>query len=91
MKLTWSKDKRQTGLARVCAGPRGWTLRVDGVRAATVNPLYEGFSRTVTGWYYTTGWEYGLPRRQETHPDEEAAKLACREFVLSIVKAPGPQ
>jgi hypothetical protein len=53
MALRWRKDPRETGLAGVCAGPRGHTLYKDGKeRVASVNAYRDGWGMDYKGWYW---------------------------------------
>lgn len=49
----WSKQPNETGLRRVVQGTRGYDLKKDGERLATVRPLYSPTDRfQVIGWYW---------------------------------------
>jgi hypothetical protein len=88
-RLTWSRNPRETG--RVSAGPRGWTLKADGVRVGSVSIAYEGFSRDVEGWYFAArGADIALNNsaaRGVFYPDAEEAKAACKAYVVACLKA----
>lgn len=87
MALRWKKNPRPTGLARVCCGPLGSTLRIDGkVRAATVN----AHARR-TGWYWVAGWEAtGVPHYNsccDAPLTEVEAKAAALSYVRKHLSA----
>ena len=44
MRITFKLKARETGLARVCAGPRGYEAKVDGKNVGTV------------GWHWIAGY-----------------------------------
>lgn len=63
-RLTWRKEPNETGLARVCQGPRGFELRHAGVRVGSVAPSTGmGNARyTINGWYCYGSWiDWGVP------------------------------
>lgn len=37
MRITFKKEERQRGLAGVCAGPRGWEIRIDGKDVGSIS------------------------------------------------------
>lgn len=51
MRITFKRDARETGLARVCQGPRGYEIRADGKRVGHVSPLCPD-RWIITGWYW---------------------------------------
>jgi hypothetical protein len=64
VRLTWSKEPNESGLAKVCQLPRGAILKLNGKQIATVHAYTEGFSRELRGWYWYGGDEaIGVPRK----------------------------
>ena len=85
MRFTWSKEPRQTGLAGVCQGPRGFVLKHGCAEVATVSPLTDGPSRwTPNGWYWCAENMAGVRHNslwntpRYATPDE--AKTACLAY-----------
>ena len=81
MRLRWKRQKAETGLAAVCAPPRGYEYH-DGERMyATVSPLMSS-RRCVVGWYWVAGWDgrdLGVPHKNTcgtpcATPDEAKAQ-----------------
>ena len=88
MALRWRKNKPETGLRRVIAGPRGSTLYDGEIRYATVNAL--GRYHEKQGWYYVCGWESGIQRINTCNdpcPDEKTAKAEAMAYVREQLKA----
>lgn len=90
-RLTWSRQPRETGLRAVCAGPRGWILKVDGVRVGDVSAAYKGLSRDIRGWDFMARGD-GIPWKNSAaegvfYPDDEAAKTACKTYVAACLAA----
>ena len=53
--LRWSLQPRVTGLAAVCASPRGHVLKYGGEVVAGISPWTPGgFSSEYRGWYWYT-------------------------------------
>lgn len=91
MRLTWRKEPHETGLARVCQGPRGAELRIDGTLVAHVSALRVGFSRDYDGWYWYCGTEpaLGILHRNTCRAPVstiDEAKAACRAYVAGCLK-----
>lgn len=81
MKLTWRRQKRESGLAGVCQGTRGYELWADGKTIiAHVAPLYKGWTREQIGWYW-----YGEGKNTCDSPcaDADEAKRQVREYLAS--------
>lgn len=90
MRLTWSREPREKGLAAVCQGERGWHLKADGKMIGTVRPHYKGFSREKIGYYwYARSDELGIPVRNTAgikhYATPEEAKEACKKYVLDCI------
>ena len=81
--MRWKQEKAETGLAAVCAAPRGYEYH-DGARLyATVSPLLNR-GRRVVGWYWVAGWDSNVPRKNTcatpcTTPDD--AKTQAVKYV----------
>lgn len=89
MALRWRKDPRETGLAAVCAGPRGSGLYDGNKKYAHV----AAFSRwnEKKGWYYVCGWDSGVPHFNSCNKpitDEAAAKAEAMAYVRKHLAAP---
>jgi len=84
MALRWRKDKRQTGLAGVCAGPRGSGLYDGEKKYASVNARSIGWGKGYDGWYWVAGWDSDVPMRNTCDKPlktEAEAKEAAMEYV----------
>ncbi len=83
MRLRWKLNPRETGLARVGAGPRGSTLRDgSGKRYATVSALGSGHD----GWFWVAGWGSGVPHKNTCDAPcatVEEAKAQAMAYVKS--------
>lgn len=89
MAMRWKKNQRPSGLAGVCAGPQGSTLRVDGVMAATVY----SHNRSATEWYWVAGWDMGIPHKNtcgEPPQSEADAKAAAQAYVKQHMSSKPP-
>lgn len=40
MRITFKREEHHRGLARVCQGPRGWKIRIDGVDVGSINRIF---------------------------------------------------
>lgn len=88
MALRWRKDKAQTGLRRIGAGPRGSGLYDGDVKYAQVSALRRGYS--TVGWYYVCGWDSEIPHINtcaDPVPDEATAKAEAMAYVKENLKA----
>jgi hypothetical protein len=87
MRLTWKREERKTGLARVTQGERGYALRMDGEQIGAVYP-FRGRKRGAPG-YYWTAWVNGKTEntRENPLPTIEDAKAACKAWVLAELTA----
>ena len=89
MAMRWKKDPAVTGLARICAGPRGSALRINGdIRVATVNVLGRSNSK---GWFWVAGWGHAdIPHKntcKEPRKTEEEAKAEATQYVRKCLEA----
>lgn len=84
MRITFRREERETGLARVCQGTRGWDINVNGVRVGGVRPSHRHSSES---WFWYVGSNVlGLPyisTCNEPVTTSEEAKLAAKEWVLA--------
>ncbi len=86
MRLRWSTEPNETGLARVCQGPRGAILKVDGEEIGRAS-----FSRVYDGWYWNaySGIQRTIQRRYGHGISTlEAAKDECEAYVRSELGLP---
>jgi hypothetical protein len=88
MALRWKKNPRPSGLAGVCCGPQGSTLRIDGdVMVATVSPLNPSSDR----WYWVAGWGHPrIPHKNtcsEPLQTEKETKAAAMAYVRACLTA----
>ena len=87
MALRWRKDERVTGLAGICAGPRGSGLYDGSVKYASIRAFgrYSGKK----GWYYVCGWGSSVPHFNSCDkpiPDEATAKSEAMAYVRKHLK-----
>ena len=92
MKLTWSKQPSEQGLASVGQGPRGAILKVDGKRIGTVSAVSIGW-KSWRGWFWSTppDDDLGIPwhNSHETPSfDLDAAKAECEAYVRKCLGLP---
>lgn len=88
--LRWRREPRETGLAGVCQGERGWELRYGGEDVATVSR--HGHDRwNPTGWHWWARndglgvvWR-NTSAEKLTYKTPEEAKVACRSYVESVL------
>lgn len=79
-KLRWKMDEAPTGLARVCAGPRGHWLTDGEQRFIHISPHRR---MTDAGWYWTASWDFPGPYRNtcgEKAQTLEEAKAAAMAY-----------
>lgn len=91
MRLTWSREPRERGLAGVCQGERGKDLKLSGCRIAYVrtfgryHPLY---GRGL--WYWVASSDKdGIPLRNTCGAPNstlEDAQQACEAYVRECLK-----
>lgn len=89
MSLRWKKEKAETGLAAVCAPPRGFEYHDSGKLYAVVSPVCNPFMSVAKGWYWVAGWSSGIPNKNtcnELCKTPEEAKLQAQEYVKSHLK-----
>lgn len=87
MALRWRKDKRETGLAAICAGPRGSGLYDGDVKYACVAAF--GRYHPSSGWYYVCGWDSDIPHFNSCNKpisDEATAKSEAMAYVRKHLK-----
>jgi len=80
-RLRWKKDKKPTGLARICIGPIGSSLHDGEKRYATVSNLH----LKPGGWYWVAGWGSGVPHKNtcyEPVETEDQAKADAKKYVI---------
>ncbi len=91
LRLRWRLDKHPSGLAGVCAGPRGSTLYDStGKRYAMVSAINRGGS----GWYWVAGWDSDVPRRNTCNqpvPTIDEAKAEAMAYVRAALARTGDQ
>jgi hypothetical protein len=91
--MRWKKEKAVTGLAAVCAPPRGYEYHDGKTLYAVVSPLTTGV-RNVVGWYWSAGWGSDVPHKNTCHErcsTPEEAKKRADEYVkthLAAIKKP---
>ena len=99
MRLTWSKQPSERGLASVCQAPRGANLKVNGIEIGAVRPKLVDW-RTWDGWYWyaripssLVGGDEGVYHNSSDNPDEtiEQAKVACETWVREWLQQAGKQ
>lgn len=84
MKLRWKKGPKETGLAAVGSGPRGYVYHDGEQQYASVSPLGGCWRGPLTGWYWVAGWGSGVPHKNTcNNPCEtpEEAKKQASEYV----------
>ncbi len=86
-RLRWKREPRITGLAAVCANPRG-SEYTDGEKtyARTVSFGYRDLRKRTGWWWYASG--DGVPRKStcdEPIPTEEEAKALAAAYVKSFL------
>ena len=85
-RLRWKREQPEHGLARVCQSPRGYDLRLGGVKVGSVRPLRVGFA-DYDGWFWVACHAVlGIPWRNSAaagHPRMTMveAKAACESYV----------
>jgi hypothetical protein len=91
MALRWKKHKAETGLAAVCAGPRGGSLHDGTAEYARMYP-HGRWGRSQKGWYWVAvNHAYGVPycnTCNEPPLTEAEAKAAAMAYVKQHMKAP---
>ena len=90
MALRWKRNPRPTGLAGVCAGPMGSTLREGEVEYARTSFISKLHGHKVEGWYWTTRADkQGVPHKNtcyEPVTDEATAKAGAMAYVRECLK-----
>ena len=94
MRVTFKLDAYETGLRAIGAGPRGYTIRLDGKDVGSIGPIGgAAFNGPLRGWYYVV---HSLGPYINTcgEPAElDDVKKAAKAHVLAQAKAtpaPGP-
>jgi hypothetical protein len=92
MRMRWKREKAKTGLAAVCAPPRGYEYYDGETLYATVSALRDS-KRSVVGWYWVAGWDSDIPRKNTCGSPcatpEEAKTQAAKYVKHHIANAPG--
>lgn len=52
MRVTARREPRESGLAGVVQGPRGYIIKADGKDVGRASMRYEGWGRKELGWYF---------------------------------------
>lgn len=85
MRMTWRKQPSETGLARVCQGPRGAVLKVDGEDVGRVYARRVGGPGQYSGWYWVARSDRLAVPLMNTSDSLVAsldeAKAACADYV----------
>lgn len=93
--LRWAREPNETGLRRVCQGPRGWDLYAGKEKIAYVSPRYRGFGREIVGWWFVArSDEMGVPlcnfaSTPEASPRNARARAVI--YVLPFLRAKFPE
>lgn len=90
MAKRWKNNPMPTGLARVCAGPQGSTLRQDGVDLA-ITAYSDGRLSDQAGWYWCScqNAELGITRKNTCYDlvkTESEAKAAARLHIDNCIR-----
>ena len=90
MRITWRRERGETGLTSVSAPDRGWDLCIDGARVATVRPLTKPCHHTTVGWYYVALHDDARRIAYANtckSPDEtsDVARQKCKTYVRDYV------
>ena len=84
-RMTWRKNPRPSGLAGVCCGPQGSSLRKAGHIIAQTAALCRGLNREIIGWYW---YSNGINTcRQPVATEAEAKAQAAAHVKGQIIKA----
>ena len=84
MTLRWKKNPRPSGLAGVCCGQRGSTLRIDGdVKVATVSAK----GRSSAAWYWVAGWGHPRIPHKNTCAEPTQTEDEAKESAMAYVRA----
>lgn len=81
MALRWRKQPNETGLRRVCQGPRGFELREGSTIVIRVSPLLSNH-REVMGWYW-----YGLGKNTSNEPTKTAEEAKAQGMAWAKERA----
>lgn len=60
-RLRWKKEKKETGLRRIGAGPVGHYYHDGDKIYARVSPQGGGWRGPLLGWYWVAGGDSGIP------------------------------
>lgn len=90
MAKRWKNNPMPTGLARVCAGPQGSTLRDNGVDLA-ITAYNDGRLSDRAGWYWYScqNKDLGITRKNtcyELVKTEVEAKIEARAYIVNCIK-----
>lgn len=86
MALRWRKTPRETGLAAVTQGLRGYELRDGGEDVGRVYPLKtRPWDYTASGWYWAACGKNSYTTKEIYNTPEEA-KAACMAYVKEHYK-----
>lgn len=86
--VRWKKEKAETGLSAIGAGPRGYDLHDGELIYARVYPSGGGW-RKLDGWYFVVGWDSNLPRFNSSKnlvETSEEAKKQAEEYIQKCLK-----
>lgn len=88
MRLTWKREPRETGLASITQGERGYDLNLGGERIGGAYPSYNGWNRhDVVGWMWVAGDEkHGIEHRS-SHLTPVATMEEAKERCIAYVRA----
>lgn len=86
--VRWKKEKVETGLRTIGAGPRGYNLH-DGELIYAIVYADGGGWMNLKGWYFVVGWDSDLPYfnscKNLAETPEEAKKQA-EEYIQKCLK-----
>ena len=90
MRLTWSKQPSERGLAGVCQSPRGRICKVDGEEVARVVSNTVGF-HVYRGWFWVARNNSGSIPLRNTYDAAvqtiEEAMIDAEQYVRECLKA----
>lgn len=88
--LTWKREANEQGLSSIGQAERGWELRLNGRRIASVSPLSGGRRWETVGWFFSAsenaelGTDLANSAQRGVKTPAEALAQAERHFLTAL-------
>lgn len=89
MRITFKQHTRETGLRAVCAGPRGWDIKVNGKRVGSVSWVNAGIGsvKRPMGWFFVVSDPFPYINTCDAPlEDSEQVKANAKAYIQAAMR-----